>query len=93
TSGDASRQLGEYFNSLPTGEVKRTPGHEKEEALPEGALKMSAYDKEYVSDVERTYGTAAAQEVVNAERDGRKALLTRKVGQGALPPLSFLWDA
>ena len=93
TSRDASRQLGEYFNSLPTGEVKHTPGHEKEEALPEGALKMSAYDKAYVSDVERTYGTAAAQEVVNAERDGRKALLTRKVGQGALPPLSFLWDA
>lgn len=84
TSRDARRKLGEFFDSLPTG--KRTK-RALAPRLPRGARTMSAYDKEYVRDVEKTYGKHAAQQVVVAAQDGSKAYRDRKQGRGSASTL------
>jgi len=83
-SRDADRKLGEYFNSLPTGIEEGRGGGDVGEALPKGAQNSSAYNKEYVADVEKTYGKMAATNVVQAQKEGRTAHLSRKQGQGTL---------
>jgi hypothetical protein len=87
TAHDANRQLGRFFDSLPVGDKKGGGGHAAE-ALPAGAKHMSAYDKEYVASVQKKYGDKAAQQVVDAAKDGHNALVVRKAGQGVFHPLA-----
>jgi hypothetical protein len=83
TARDARHQLGEFFDSLPTG-LKGRGREGGAQQLPKGGNKLNAYDKEYVEDVEKTYGQQAAQHVVQAEKAGRLAYQTRRRGQGIL---------
>lgn len=77
----ARHQLGKFFDSLPTG-LKRRGGAGGAQELPKGGNALNAYDKEYVEDVEKTYGRQAARQVVQAEHAGRLAYQTRRRGQG-----------
>jgi hypothetical protein len=84
TSRDARRKLGEFFDSLPTG---KRPKRALAPRLPKGARTMSAYTKEYVGDVQKTYGKLAAQQLVLAAQDGTKAYHDRKQGRGSASSL------
>ena len=79
---DANRQLGNFFDSLPVGGKKGGGGHAAE-VLPAGAEHMSPYEKEYLASVLKKYGVLAAQQVVEAVKDGRQSYVARKDGQGA----------
>ena len=83
SSRTAKQQLGDFFNSLPTG-IKNSAGDEaKTSTLPKDAKTMSAYDKEYVAAVDKKYGHEAAEQVVAAAREGRRARRTRRLAQGS----------
>jgi hypothetical protein len=84
-SRDGTSELAAYFNSLPTGQEDKGKKEGEAQALPKGVSKMGDYDKEYVADVEKTYGREAAEHVVQAEEDGHRAYQTRRDGQGVSP--------